>query len=565
MPLTVSITERLYEGDLALINVIDGHVQTLAHGFKPFAYWISPDARYVAFTSLHGITSNPRTLVDYRLDLAVVPTNKPDLPSPRIIGDRLVITPYGTGVAWSPASNAIAYAATEDDGSDRYYIARLPNWHVDTTTAPANIRDALSGRGGAQPLRWDPGGDAIYVVARTVIARIDISRGTVQTLARAPHGTSVITFLGSATRGTAWLYHGKFLAFETRNDSTKLMGFATLSLRDGKWDQLTEEEQFLGANGYSLSDVSADGIRLVYQAERASEPADLWVATELGSARRITSTAPGLLGRHYGTSQLIHWRTAGGQTISGALLLPTGYQPGRRYPLVLYPYPLADRSNDVFQFGLEGVGTENLQLFATRGIAVLVPDAPIKVDDQMRSLANVILPGVDRAVELGIADSTRIGIMGHSWGGYTVLALLVQTNRFHAAVMRGAYGDMFADYGEMQVTGATFGQLRLESWLGADPWQDLPRYIDNSPVFFLDRVRTPLLIVEGSAETTVPPHEAAEIFADLRRLGQEVEYALYGGENHGEAGWQFANQEDYLARTIRWFETRLASDSAGSH
>jgi dipeptidyl aminopeptidase/acylaminoacyl peptidase len=177
----------------------------------------------------------------------------------------------------------------------------------------------------------------------------------------------------------------------------------------------------------------------------------------------------------------------------------------------------------------------------------------------------VLLPGVDRAIELGVADSTRIGIMGHSWGGYTVLALLVQTTRFRAAVMRGAYGDMFADYGEMQATGSTFGQARLESWLGADPWQDLPRYIDNSPVFFLDRVRTPLLIIEGSAETTVPQHEATEVFADLRRLGQEVEYALYGGENHGEQGWLLANQKDYLARTIRWFQTRLASDSVGSH
>jgi dipeptidyl aminopeptidase/acylaminoacyl peptidase len=154
-------------------------------------------------------------------------------------------------------------------------------------------------------------------------------------------------------------------------------------------------------------------------------------------------------------------------------------------------------------------------------------------------------------------DSARIGVFGHSWGGYTVLALLVQTQRFRAAVMRGGYGDLFADYGEMQTTGSTFGQLRLESWLGATPWRDLPRYIDNSPVFFLDRVRTPLLIVEGGAETTVPPHEAAEVFVDLRRLGQEVEYALYGGENHGERAWRITNQQDYLARVIEWFSKHL--------
>jgi dipeptidyl aminopeptidase/acylaminoacyl peptidase len=559
LPLTVSNSERNYESDLALVDAIDGHVRTLAHGFKPFAYWVSPDGRYVAFTSMHGATNNPRTLADYRYDVAIASISSGDSPPPRVIAEQLVIAPYGTGVVWSPNSASLAYTVTEADGSDHYYLSQAPSWHITSMMAPDSLRTALSDRGGALTLRWDPAGDAVYVVARTVMARIDLARGTTRILGRAPHGVSVVAFLGTATRSTAWLYRGGYLAVETRNDSTKRMGFATLRLSDGKWTQVTDEEQFLGSRSYTSSDVSADGRRLVYQSERATHPTDLWtISDHFESPRRITNTSPGLLGRHYGASRLIHWQTAAGQSVSGALLLPLGFDPGHRYPLVVYPYPLLDRSDHVFQFGLEGVGTENLQLYATRGIAILVPDVPIQVQDQMRSLANVILPGVERAIEIGVADSNRLGVMGHSWGGYTVLALLVQTTRFRAAVMRGAYGDMFADYGEIQATGSAFGQMRLESWLGVDPWHDLPRYIDNSPVFFLDRVRTPLLIVEGGAETTVPTHEATEVFADLRRLGQDVEYALYGGENHGEGGWLFANQEDFLARTLHWFETHLS-------
>ncbi len=173
----------------------------------------------------------------------------------------------------------------------------------------------------------------------------------------------------------------------------------------------------------------------------------------------------------------------------------------------------------------------------------------------MRSLADVIAPGADQIVAMGIADSAHIGVIGHSWGAYTVLALLVQTHWFRAAVMRGGYGDLFTDYGDMQGTGATFGQLRLESWLGTTPWQNLARYIDNSPVFVLDRVDTPLLIIEGGAESTVPPHEAAEGLSICAGGEKEVEYALYGGENHGEIGWRFANQQDHLERTIQWFQT----------
>jgi dipeptidyl aminopeptidase/acylaminoacyl peptidase len=336
------------------------------------------------------------------------------------------------------------------------------------------------------------------------------------------------------------------------------MGFARIDSRTGVWTQVTDEEQYMGSRQFTVSDVSANGQSLVYATEGATSPPDLWIAdTSLVRRRRLTNVAPSLAGKPFGKTRLVHWKAVTGESVSGALLLPSDYTPGHRYPLIVYPYPLDHRSNNVFQFGLQGAGTENMQLFATRGFAVLAPDAPIRVSDQMRSLADDIMPGVDQIIAMGVADSARIGVIGHSWGGYTVLALLVQTHRFRAAVMRGGYGDLLSAYGEMQSTGSTFGQLLLESWLGATPWQDPSRYVDNSPLFFLNRVDTPLLIIEGGAETTVPPYEAAEMFVDLRRLGKQVEYALYGGENHGEIGWRFANQQDYLARTIQWFKNFL--------
>ena len=128
--------------------------------------------------------------------------------------------------------------------------------------------------------------------------------------------------------------------------------------------------------------------------------------------------------------------------VHGALLLPASYNPGRRYPLIVYPYPRDARSNDVYRYGLVGDRNENMQIFASRGYSVLAPDAPIRESDQMHSLAEIILPGVDRVIEMGIADSSRLGVIGHSWGGYTVLSLLVQTTRFKAAIMRGGYGGL---------------------------------------------------------------------------------------------------------------------------
>ena len=118
IPSTLSLAESFYIGDLALIHVTTGKVTVLAHGYKPFGYWISPNGRFVAFTSLHGITSGTATVADYLNDLMVVAINDRSSPSPRLIADRAVMSPYGTGVAWSPPGNALAYAIGETDGTE---------------------------------------------------------------------------------------------------------------------------------------------------------------------------------------------------------------------------------------------------------------------------------------------------------------------------------------------------------------------------------------------------------------------------------------------------------------
>jgi dipeptidyl aminopeptidase/acylaminoacyl peptidase len=565
-PPSVPITEAFYKADLALIHIETGLVQTLARGYNPFAYWVSPDGKFVAFTSEHGITSGPVADGDYLDDLIVVPVDASGAGAPRLIATQAPIGPYSTGVAWSPDGRALVYATTDSDQTEHYHLVQTKDWS-ETDLLPSDvIRSSLTGRDGAQPLRWDPASRILFVAADSLIATVDVLSGQWHALSRPPKGVSIVALIGPASRSDLWEPNGSSLVVESRNDSTKRMGFATIGLRTGRWTQVTDKEQYLGGKAFSSSDVSTDGRTVAFVSESATEPADVWVSgTDLVSPRRITVVAPSLAGRHYGASQLIAWQTRRGDKASGALLLPAGYQPGHRYPLIVYPYPRAQRSNNVYRFGLERTGSENMQLFATRGYAVLAPDAPIQMQlaDQMRALADVLLPAVDKAIALGIADSDRVGVMGHSWGGYTVLALLVQTHRFRAAVMRGGYGDLFDRYGDMDPSGSTFGQLQLESWLGATPWRDLPRYIDNSPVFFLDRVRTPLLIVEGGEDATVPPHNASQIFADLRRLGQTVEYAVYDGENHGEIAWSVPNQRDYLNRIFGWFSEYLGPSVEG--
>jgi len=157
---------------------------------------------------------------------------------------------------------------------------------------------------------------------------------------------------------------------------------------------------------------------------------------------------------------------------------------------------------------------------------------------------------------MGIADPDQVGAMGHSYGGYSVLSLIVQTTRFKAAIELDGMANELSAYGQMGPDGTAFQTSISEQGqglIGGTPWQFRERYIENSPFFYFDRVQTPLLIVHGSEDKTVAPFLGDEIFVALRRLGKNVEYAKYEGENHSPLYWSYPNQSDLCNRMIEWF------------
>ncbi|MCI0722334.1 MAG: prolyl oligopeptidase family serine peptidase, partial [Acidobacteria bacterium] len=152
-----------------------------------------------------------------------------------------------------------------------------------------------------------------------------------------------------------------------------------------------------------------------------------------------------------------------------------------------------------------------------------------------------------------------------SYGGYSVFSLIVQTKRFKAAMAANGSGDLMASYGQMNKDGSAFGQSVAETGqalMGGTPWQFRERYIENSPVFYLDRVETPLLIVHGAEDPTVASFLSDEVFVALRRLGKTVEYAKYEGEGHSPLDWSYPNQLDFCNRVIEWFDAHIRGQPA---
>lgn len=544
-----------YPADLALIDIDKGAVKIIARGFRPSSYWISPDGQNIAFSHLRGQEAS--NIPQFVHDLVVVSLTSD--PHPRIVASN-VRQSFGLNVSWSPDGKQLSYITSGSRADGECFLIPVNGGapRLATKVAHPNFRSDF------RPPLWDSAGHFLYLLTtQGALWKISVAEGQGSEVARISD-RNVLDIVWITSKGSFWSADGgQSLVLTTRDNETKQVGFYRVDLNTRSVTRLIEESKNYGSPTNYATDVSADGLSIAYIAEDAAHNPDVWVSdASFRTSRQVTKTNPQLDKYQLGTSRLVEWRSVDGQKLKGTVLLPANYKQGEKYPMIVYPYPIDRRSNNVNRFGITGAGVENMQLFATRGYAIFFPDIALNEGTTMRDLAKSILPGVDKVVEMGIADNDRLGVIGHSWGGYTVLSLIVQTTRFKAAIMRGGLGNLISMYGAMEKNGSARAQMLYDAGagvhgMGGTPWEVRDRYIENSPVFYLDKVETPLLIIHGGSEGTVPIHLADEIFVDLRRLGKKVVYARYDGENHGESGWGYANQVDYINRIIEWFDNHL--------
>jgi dipeptidyl aminopeptidase/acylaminoacyl peptidase len=538
--------------DLALIDLATGKLQAVVQGQHVATYQISEDGTEVLYTNAKRFArpGSQETLFD------VVRVNLHSQQSKVLISD----VPMGLGgedFALSPSGSRLVYRAGGDDG---------PSFHVLNMTS-GNSRELKTWsfrgqetRGLSQVPLWDEAGDSMYFLREGILWNAGVEGNDLHEVARIPGHriTQLIAKAGAClwVRGTE--SRTVVLAKDNVNNQD---GFYEVELRSGRSRKLLEDGQCFSCALQSTQIMTADGQHLFYYAETVDRASDLWMTDpEFENLRRLTHLNPEFDQYRMGQVRVINWLSDDGEPLHGALLLPSDYQEGKRYPLITWVYGGRLLSGHFNHFGLAYFGAFNMQLFATRGYAVLLPDSPQHEGTSMLDLAKTILPGVNKAVELGIAEPRRLGVIGHSNGGYGVLGLIVQTKRFKAAVDLAGAPDLVGLYTEMNRSGGAFGTSLLEQGqigMGGTLWQYRERYIENSPLFYFDRIETPLLIIHGEEDEAVAPFLGDAAFVALRRLGKEVEYAKYAGENHSPLYWSYGNQIDLCARMITWFDGHL--------
>jgi dipeptidyl aminopeptidase/acylaminoacyl peptidase len=538
--------------DLALVDVKTGKARVIDHGHRIAKFAVSPDGSDVAVTIPKRFEKAGSQQILF--DLTVFPLGKDEA---RVLASDVRLIYSGASFNWSPDSSQLVYKTGGMEATGDCYLVGLnggPPKNISNLQAHPPQMIAYA------PL-WDSEGRHIFFVHEDAIWKASPDRGVASPLATIPQHQIVELV---AKQGVAFSPDGtRALLALTYDNKLNQSGFYQVDSETGEGVNLREESQWYFT--YSRQDnvsVSADGKLATFFREDVQHAQELWLASQtFQDVRRLTHINPQLDGHQMGAGQLVEWQSIDGERLHGALLLPADYKEGKRYPLVVCVYGGSRLSENVVRFGLGWCGgVINMQLFATRGYAVLLPDAPQRLGTPMADLAKTVLPGVNKVIEMGIADPSRLGLMGHSYGGYSMLSLIVQTNRFKAGVMAAGYGDIMAHYGEMGKDGSTYAVPIAEQGqelMGGTPWEFRERYIENSPVFYLDRVNTPLLIVHGAEDNAVASFLADEVFVGLRRLGKEVVYAKYEKESHSPQIWSYANQLDFHTRVIAWFETHL--------
>ncbi|WP_273274795.1 alpha/beta hydrolase family protein [Maribacter polysiphoniae] len=346
---------------------------------------------------------------------------------------------------------------------------------------------------------------------------------------------------------------GKWL-LSTFNEETKNSGYASYTPKTKKLVSLISGPfRYANVKKAKLSD------RLLFTKESFEVFPDLHTS-DMGFKKitALSNANPQQKDYNWGTIELVDFTSLDGKALKGLLVKPENFDPKKKYPMLVNFYehstdnlyrhraPKAERSSINYSF------------YTSRGYVIFNPDIEYRVGYPGESAYNCVIPGITSLIEKGFVDTNNIGVQGHSWGGYQIAYLVTKTDIFKAAESGAPVPNMISAYGGIRWWSGLSRQFQYEhtqSRIGGTPWEYPARYIENSPIFSIDKINTPLLIMHNDADGHVPWYQGIEFFVSLRRLGKPSWFLNYNGEPHWPLKLQ--NRKDFNIRMAQFFDYYL--------
>ena len=532
--------------DLVIADTKTGKTFSLMKGHNITSFDIAPNGKSIAVTVYLGYetSTNQRNIHD--LYVLPLPKEGSEFLSTEVV-PLVQKIPLGDGitVSWSPDSQYIAWTTVTEGGkfaSGKVYVVDVKTGIVRSL---AENLDAYLTHPYRPPL-WIGESDALLCVNGNVW-KVPLNSDPIQNLTENFGSFSDVFYPGEGY--TPWMVDDAII-MKTYDES-----FYRLSLTDNTITLLHQNEHRNVHVGRFRQDVAEETGECVYVVESSQEPPDIWMSDPtFESPRQITDINPRLKTIDFGRSELIEWTLENGRTVKGILVLPPEASEKNPVPMIVSVYAGGFHSHAFNRFGLgQSVGGAHPGMFVSRGYALFLPDFPVQKIEPYKQFSDVILRGVDAAIATKKVDAERLGVIGHSFGGYTVNVLITQTTRFKAAVASASEGNLISGF----LTGTVSGRYESgQVGMGGSLWEFPQRYIEGSPVFHLDRVETPLLLIHGDQDF-IRFERAQEMFTGLAYLGKEVVLLKYKDADHWPGIWSNEKLADYWERVLSWFDEYL--------
>ena len=449
-------------------------------------------------------------------------------------------------VSLSPSGNYFAYF---NDAKQQYEVRNVKDNTISCATCgvKTNIMGDLNGmpsmNGPIGIIGWTADEKELLIQAERDILCFELDKKSVR---------SITDFFRNDPKDTNYAYN----IYNLNNDSTLFYAkfpLLTYTLIEGS------NHNYVGFKKAKKTNT------IVYQKHSNTDYPDLFVSTASGAGtRQLSVTNPQQSEYNWSTVELIKWNSYSGVPLEGLLYKPEDYDPSKSYPLLVYFYEMY---SDELHNHYAPKPTASIIYpteYASAGYVVLIPDIRYTPGHPAKSAYDCIMSGTDAVLKHHPnIDSTRMGLQGQSWGGYQTAQLITMTQRYKAAMAGAPVSNMFSAYGGIRWGSGYSRQFQYEhtqSRIGKTIWEAPELYVENSPLFHLPKVETPLLIMANDKDGAVPWYQGIELYMGLRRLSKPVWLFNYNEDDHNLM--KTANRIDLIIRMRQYFDHYLLNAEA---
>lgn len=448
------------------------------------------------------------------------------------------------------------------------------NWHVydtqskETKSLTASIdtpfynedHDYPSDVPGYGVAGWVDKGNSVLINDKYDVWHFNLSSGKATNITNGEGRTEKRIFRVTNLEDKDYFKNGEEILLTAYHDLKKNFGFYSTKINGSGVKQILEEDK-----KFTLVAKAEDSNKILYKREAYDEFPNLWVANDKSFKRtkQVSQLHMDLKQKwNWGTAELVDWLSLDGTYMQGIIIKPDNYDPKKRYPIMTYYYRFY--SNRLHDFNEPK--TNHRPVFAqyvSDDYVVFLPDIRFEIGRPGFAATKSLVPGVQKLIEMGIADEDKLGLHGHSWSGYQTAFIVTQTDIFDAAVSGAPVSNMTSAYAGIRWASGLARQFQYEktqSRIGQSLVEAPEKYIENSPVFFADKITTPMLIQHGDADGAVPWYQSIEMYLAMRRYNKDVIFLQYHGEPHHLQ--KFPNKLDYAIRMKEYFDYYLKGEGS---